>query len=91
MEVDLTDQQQILLLKKTGQGNIHNLSIKLTGSKPDSATLYHSGNLIHPFHVLKESNLFSTSGDWYSDSCFAVIHAHSNPEGKLKIKYTFNL
>ena len=89
MEIDYKDQEQILLLKKSEQKSIHTLRVSLSGNNPDSATLYHSGNLMHPSKVLKKSNLFSVGGDWYSDSCFVVIHSVS--EGKLKIKYTFNL
>jgi hypothetical protein len=87
---DITKQETIIIKKYRGQGGVHGIKIKISGTiEGESRISLILNEKEYKTNQLKGDFSFTWGGDWYSDSAKIIYQPISAKNGDVLIQYNF--
>ncbi len=90
-KIDLSQPEQLTLIKGQQQKNIFSIEIEITGTASGIFDVLVSNpeGLVHSIALKGKEVDYIYKGDWYSDTCLLDFKPRDNASGKLNIEYRF--
>ncbi len=87
---DVRKIETIILSKKTSQGNIRGIKIKISGTlEGESKISLILNNREYKTKKLKDNFSFNWGGEWYSDTAEIIYQPINTKNGTVTINYEF--